>query len=944
MKDSRKKFFLSEVDAIAVQQNSALGKQISADVNGRRSHSLSHKSLPLVLLFGLLLTVYLVPDLAGLPTWPNHMVDGTPLARTLDSTTFAGGERPIRRFVVNTLRAGRLPLWLPTQALGIPVIEQYEYQLFNPLEWLNWLGSDRWWTLVLCVEMALAGYGVYLSAHRALGLSPAAALGGSSVYVLTGFAAWFYTVPSFLTTLVPLPYIFFFLHRLAHNQSMAMSSAGFTVSSALILLTGQPQIIFCAALGFLLYLALEVGSKGHPIRESFNAIAIIGLLVAFALLIAAPQGLPFVEDQISGSAYSMHRIDAPAGNGWRTPIVNLFNPVSPYLQGPINQWLRSDSLRLGAQEDFGLSFGVFGFFLILLGGVEAFILSLRPRDESRDVNAAGAALTPRNLTIVLITGLLLVVVLAVTRLQVWPFQFVNVNRYSVPFLSLLGAVMVAVGIDRFSLASPYLRWFCASVTCAVPAVGALYLHRHLGTGDIVSPELLRHSIFLTLVPVLALLLAVGLFHFVEARFATRQSVAYSLAVLLLAEGSFLVRYGLRLEFDLWRIVPFGLLVLASLFMATHKRSWAEPAIVMAFVVFVSGWYYLSPTFHYKDWSSPTATSILFIEKWNERPGERSRILGTDGILFPNTNALYNIDSFSNRNPVISLSLVAYLGEFLRPDVVKKTQRSISMIMLQGADGSPIRRVEDFSQEPENFFSWAEYFAARRFFNLLSIDLLVDAQNGPLQSVVHLMPARAGDLKLLYRDRCDGIPPAGQQLYRGNTCVVVLEDTLALPRAYFAASYDIVPMTLDGWAARRWLREHESTILGKPVAEVSYTALPKFDGIALLPNAGTGSPSIKPMKITSYFADEVTLEADESSPGLVVLNDAFHEKWRVYVNGASQNVIRVNSVVRGVFVGAGKNEIRFVFHSSLARDALLSGLGLGLLVLFVARERRRSIKK
>src|SRR5215213_8239915 len=118
---------------------------------------------PVLLLFVFQTLMYGVPSLANYPVWSGNerSVPLLSLPQTIDTTTFATLNRPVRAWIRTTLARGELPLWLDTQALGVPLIEQYEYNLLYPLEWVKWLGRDDWWTRVLCLELAAAGFGLY---------------------------------------------------------------------------------------------------------------------------------------------------------------------------------------------------------------------------------------------------------------------------------------------------------------------------------------------------------------------------------------------------------------------------------------------------------------------------------------------------------------------------------------------------------------------------------------------------------------------------------------------------------------------------------------------------------------------------------------------------------------------------------------------------------------
>ena len=124
-----------------------------------------------------------VPALAGYPVWSGDFgsIPLITLPQTIDTTTFATLNRPVRAWLRTALSRGELPLWLETQALGVPLIEQYEYNLLYPLEWVKWLVEDGWWTTVLCFELAVAGFGLYLAARQMLGVSALSALAGAVV-------------------------------------------------------------------------------------------------------------------------------------------------------------------------------------------------------------------------------------------------------------------------------------------------------------------------------------------------------------------------------------------------------------------------------------------------------------------------------------------------------------------------------------------------------------------------------------------------------------------------------------------------------------------------------------------------------------------------------------------------------------------------------------------
>ena len=91
---------------------------------------------------------------------------------------------------------------------------------------------------------------------------------------------------------------------------------------------------------------------------------------------------------------------------------------------------------------------------------------------------------------------------------------------------------------------------------------------------------------------------------------------------------------------------------------------------------------------------------------------------------------------------------------------------------------------------------------------------------------------------------------------------------------------------------------------------------------------------------------VELRATLDRPGLVVLNDNWAEGWTVRVDGRAAVPLRVNDVMRGVVVGAGRHEIAWSYAvPGLRLGVAMSLVGLALLlaglVVVLVRRRRAS---
>jgi hypothetical protein len=105
-------------------------------------------------------------------------------------------------------------------------------------------------------------------------------------------------------------------------------------------------------------------------------------------------------------------------------------------------------------------------------------------------------------------------------------------------------------------------------------------------------------------------------------------------------------------------------------------------------------------------------------------------------------------------------------------------------------------------------------------------------------------------------------------------------------------------------------------------EPQRTALVESDPPAgFVSGVGKGSA-----EVTRYEANRVDVKTEADAPSILVLAENHYPGWRAYVDGASAGVLRVDYNLRGVFVPAGRHEVRFVYRPKSA----LVGLAVSLL--------------
>jgi hypothetical protein len=310
------------------------------------------------------------------------------------------------------LLAGRVPLWNPRNAFGVPHLANMQTALFYPLNWLKW--AFGFWPVIdglLLFRLWLAGFFAWLFARRALKVSFAAALTAGFAFMLSGyFTRFLYMSHLNVETLLPLQ--LWLMHRLRERPG-AGRLLGAGVGFALLILGGFPEATLYAVALALAYYLYAAGLSGRSLATAAAA-ALIGLL--FAL----PQWLPFVE--YYPHAWTYHQ----AGSGLRH-----FDPSLAIAL--ILPWFFGEN-RMSP---------VAGFLPGYLGIVPVALALVALPEIRRERNAIfflAAALVLLGLAFGLPPFSLLG--------RVFPFSLTYNDKYSGPAIALCFALLAALGTER----------------------------------------------------------------------------------------------------------------------------------------------------------------------------------------------------------------------------------------------------------------------------------------------------------------------------------------------------------------------------------------------------------------------------------------------------------------------------------------------------------------
>jgi hypothetical protein len=191
----------------------------------------------------------------------------------------------------------------------------------------------------------------------------------------------------------------------------------------------------------------------------------------------------------------------------------------------------------------------------------------------------------------------------------------------------------------------------------------------------------------------------------------------------------------------------------------------------------------------------------------------------------------------------------------------------------------------------------------------------------LMSVRHYVTRRslAGD-RLAELERFVG----GTSVALGD--FVLIERPQALPRAYTVHRTDVVA---DPAEARARLRDPRTDVRRLALLDRAIEPL------------GAGDPGADAVHVDVSKPEHVRLTATCASACLLVLTDLHYPGWSATIDGSAADVVRVNTLVRGVRLPAGTHTVDYRYRSRPFRLGLaLAGLALvGIAAASIADRRR-----
>jgi len=131
-------------------------------------------------------------------------------------------------------------------------------------------------------------------------------------------------------------------------------------------------------------------------------------------------------------------------------------------------------------------------------------------------------------------------------------------------------------------------------------------------------------------------------------------------------------------------------------------------------------------------------------------------------------------------------------------------------------------------------------------------------------------------------------------------VAIYENRRAFPRAYLSP-------VLTG-------RASPGTRFSARVTRTNDARLLADARAAGIPAVATAGETARPAHVTRYDNTKVAVAVDAPRASVLVLTDSYAYGWHVSVNGKAQHLARVDDVVRGVVVPAGRSTVVFTYRS------------------------------
>jgi uncharacterized membrane protein YfhO len=95
-------------------------------------------------------------------------------------------------------------------------------------------------------------------------------------------------------------------------------------------------------------------------------------------------------------------------------------------------------------------------------------------------------------------------------------------------------------------------------------------------------------------------------------------------------------------------------------------------------------------------------------------------------------------------------------------------------------------------------------------------------------------------------------------------------------------------------------------------------------------------------IISFEPDEIIVQTNLSSPGILVLSEIWYPGWKAYDNGKPSEILRANYLLRGIYLDEGLHKVKFLYDPvSLKMGGSITIISLILISTFILIRRKEN---
>ncbi|MFH0864209.1 MAG: YfhO family protein [Candidatus Gottesmanbacteria bacterium] len=196
---------------------------------------------------------------------------------------------PWKKFTIETLKKGQIPLWNPYSFAGNPHLANFQSAVLSPFNILFFvLPFVDAWSLIVIAQPLLAAVFVYLLL-RELGVSKIGSLIACISFMYSGFMVVWMAYGTLSMAFLFLPLMLLALEKFLKNQNRSWLII-FSLCLPLSFFSGHFQTSMYMVIYCLIYLLLKLNYI-----KNFKKLFPIGLALLFGLLLTLPQVLPSIE-------------------------------------------------------------------------------------------------------------------------------------------------------------------------------------------------------------------------------------------------------------------------------------------------------------------------------------------------------------------------------------------------------------------------------------------------------------------------------------------------------------------------------------------------------------------------------------------------------------------------------------------------------------------------